>query len=145
VDPFAAAAEGLPHVAETAVPRASRGESAEIVVDAQEKDLARRPLVIGLTVWLVCLPIWLGVTFFAAAGGGFYPGTSLLKAIGLTLFPFGGPWLILDANIYRWWKQGRQGLWRPPLAWFLLLIPYVWPALLVPRVRRWWSRLATAR
>jgi hypothetical protein len=57
-----------------------------------------------------------------------------------------GSWLVVGVSMVRWWRQERARLWCVPLMWLLLLVfPYFEVTLLVPRVRRWWWRLATAR
>lgn len=101
-------------------------------------------LAVGLAVWGVCLPVVVAYgLFFAAAGGGFSPNAGwvdLLVAIAL----FAGTWSVLAVSMVSWSREGRRRLWRAPLGWMLVLVPYFWPFLLMPRVRRWWVNLSRA-
>jgi hypothetical protein len=95
----------------------------------------KRPLLLAGVVWAVLLPVWIAALFVAAAVGGSYGESIHWPELAISVLLFAAPWLVLGRLTIGWWREGRNNLWRPPLMWLLLLIPYLWPALLSRRAR----------
>jgi hypothetical protein len=89
----------------------------------------KRALLVAALVWAVLLPVWVGALFVFAAVSGSYGKSVQSPAIVISASLFVSPWLVLGWLTIRWWREGRNNLWRPPLVWLLLLIPYFWLAL----------------
>jgi hypothetical protein len=99
------------------------------------KQPQKRTFLAGALIWSVLLPVWVGALFAVAAVGGTYGNSPRWPELVASLLLFAGPWFFLGWSTIRWWHEGRNHLWRPPLVWLLLLIPYLWPALFSRRVR----------
>jgi hypothetical protein len=103
--------------------------------------MSRTPLFPAWAVWLLVGAPLVG---FCALATGFsmrHPTWFDVGAggvVGLVL------WIVLAAQLQKWWKEGRRRLWLAPLAWLAFFIPYLWPALLFRRPRSWWKRAASA-
>jgi hypothetical protein len=116
------------------VAKAERGEQLRRFRERAQHP-PKRALLVAALAWAVLLPVWTGALFVAAAAGGSYGKTLLWPEFVGSVFLFASPWLLLGWLTIRWWREGRNNLWRPPFTWLLLLIPYFWPALLWRRAR----------
>ena len=100
------------------------------VIGRRVTSRSKTRLAAALTVHILMLPVWF-VEGAVVASGAAANGSEAAAWVMFGCYCAG--WLLVSANLVRWWRQGRdESLWKCPLIWGIAL--FLWP-LLFRRVR----------